>query len=147
MRSPSFCVAAAVLWPAACLLVFAPSALCESSGFANYDGDTFRATFRLAGVDTAEIRGNCPEERELALRAKRFTEDFLKSGGVISHRSVSTDTNAFSPRCAGERPISAMRWSRRGSHASGGAAACAGAISAFAFRAMCPWQGPGVNHR
>jgi endonuclease YncB( thermonuclease family) len=52
-------------------------------GFTNYDGDTFRATFRIANIDTPEIKGKCDAERALALKAKIFTQVFLKRGNVV----------------------------------------------------------------
>lgn len=45
-----------------------------------YDGDTVRVKFRLAGVDTPEIKGSCEHERKLARKAQRFTSHFIKSG-------------------------------------------------------------------
>ena len=51
----------------------------------NYDGDTFTAQFeiwpshfvisnvRVLGVDTPEIRGQCEQEKALAVKAKAFT--------------------------------------------------------------------------
>ena len=46
----------------------------------NYDGDSIRVEIngrneavRLSGVDSAEIRGKCQAERELAIRARDFT--------------------------------------------------------------------------
>jgi hypothetical protein len=35
--------------------------------FRNYDGDTFRATFRIANIDAPEIEGKCDQERKLAI--------------------------------------------------------------------------------
>lgn len=51
-------------------------------GFTNYDGDTFRATFRIENIDTPEIKGACDAERKLALRAREFTKAWLAGGGV-----------------------------------------------------------------
>ena len=56
-------------------------------GFTNYDGDTFRATFRIANIDTPEIKGECDAERELAQRAKVFTERFLAQGNIMIRQS------------------------------------------------------------
>lgn len=50
--------------------------------FANYDGDTLRATFRLENIDTPEIKGACDAEKKLALRAKDFTKAWLAKGKV-----------------------------------------------------------------
>ena len=52
-------------------------------GFINYDGDTFLATFRVANIDTPEIEGKCEAERDLAQKAKLFTERFLARGDVV----------------------------------------------------------------
>jgi len=37
---------------------------------------------RLTGVDTPEVRGKCPEETELAERARRFTQSWLTQDGL-----------------------------------------------------------------
>jgi endonuclease YncB( thermonuclease family) len=67
----------------AILLISAPAHAAER-GFSNYDDDTFKATFRIANIDTPEIRANkCDAERVLALKAKTFTADILKRGGVV----------------------------------------------------------------
>ena len=70
----------------------------------NYDGDTITAEvqvfpsvfvkgdFRVAGVDTPEIRGGCLESKVLAIRAKKFTEDALK--GDVSFRVLEETTLA-----------------------------------------------------
>jgi micrococcal nuclease len=60
------------------------------------DGDTLRVAVypwtdevkiedvRVRGVDTPEIRGRCPHEKELAQAAKRFTTDFVaKNNGRV----------------------------------------------------------------
>ena len=83
-------IATGLLWTALCLGALPDVAVSGDRGFSNYDGDTFRATFRLSGVDTPEIKGVCDRERELALRAKRFTQDFLLQGGVVIAQ-VGTD--------------------------------------------------------
>ena len=49
------------------------SAHARVRGYSNYDGDTFRATFRIANIDTPELKGKCAHEIELAERAKLFT--------------------------------------------------------------------------
>ncbi len=58
------------------------SASSADRGFANYDGDTLRATFRLDNIDTPEIKGACEAEKKLALRAKNFTKGWLAKGKV-----------------------------------------------------------------
>ena len=65
----------------------AMSAHAADRGFTNYDGDTFRATFRIANIDTPEIKGECDAERELAQRAKVFTERFLAQGNIVIRQS------------------------------------------------------------
>jgi micrococcal nuclease len=75
-------LASAMLAVLATLLISA-SAIAAERGFSNYDGDTFKATFRIANIDTPEIRAKCDAERELALRAKAFTGGFLKQGNVM----------------------------------------------------------------
>lgn len=65
---------------AACLAV--PSFAASDRGFSNYDGDTLRATFRIANIDAPEIQGQCDYERQLALRAKEFTRVWLAKGHV-----------------------------------------------------------------
>lgn len=42
-----------------------------------YPGEIKIVTVRVDGVDTPELRGKCPKEKDLALRAKKFTEDFI----------------------------------------------------------------------
>lgn len=57
-------------------------ALSADRGFANYDGDTLRATFRIENIDTPEIKGACDAEKKLAIRAKDFTKAWLAKGRV-----------------------------------------------------------------
>ena len=59
------------------------SAHASNMGYSNYDGDTFRATFRIANIDTPELKGKCEYEIELAERAKQFTQQFLAQGDVV----------------------------------------------------------------
>lgn len=59
-----------------------------------YDGDTFKAhvriwlgqtvatSIRIGNIDTPEIRGKCPEEKALALKAKTRLETLIGSGTV-----------------------------------------------------------------
>jgi len=65
-----------------CALFGASNAQGAERGFTNYDGDTLRATFRIANIDTPEIKGACDSERKLALRAKNFTSEWLSKGAV-----------------------------------------------------------------
>ncbi len=61
-----------------------------------YDGDTFKVylacryplfckkmSVRVNGIDCPELKTKDPCEKELAQKAKRFTEKFLKSGPII----------------------------------------------------------------
>ena len=43
----------------------------------------YRALVRFRGVDTPEIKGQCPAERKAALVAKSFTEDILVSAPIL----------------------------------------------------------------
>lgn len=65
-----------------------------------YDGDSFRAhvyewpplignsiSIRINGIDAAEIRGKCPEEKLLAKQAKAVTERMLRNAEVIEVRN------------------------------------------------------------
>ena len=57
-----------------------------------HDGDTFRATFRIENVDTAEIDGDCAGERILAQRAKAFTTAWLaRNAGHMEIRTSKVD--------------------------------------------------------
>ena len=60
-----------------------------------YDGDTLKVnlqgspqilshnlSIRVMGVDTPEIRGNCPEEKALAIKAREHTKRFLSAGPI-----------------------------------------------------------------
>lgn len=66
---------------AALLLAAAPVDAAEH-GFMAYDGDTLRATFRIANIDAPEIQGRCSAERALAVRARDFTRSWLAIGRV-----------------------------------------------------------------
>lgn len=57
-------------------------AFAADRGFANYDGDTVRATFRIANIDAPEIKGQCEFERTLAIKAREFTRVWLAKGHV-----------------------------------------------------------------
>ena len=58
-------------------------AAATKQSFANYDGDTFRATFRIENIDTPEIKGACAAEKALAERARAYTEAWLAKGHVV----------------------------------------------------------------
>lgn len=53
------------------LCLIASSANAER-GYNAHDGDTFRATFRIANVDSPEIDGKCEAERRFDLQAKEI---------------------------------------------------------------------------
>jgi micrococcal nuclease len=67
-----------------------------------YDGDTFRATLknypaiigenigiRVNGIDTPEIRGKCPSEKALAIKARDLARLKLNNGKVIELHNIS----------------------------------------------------------
>jgi micrococcal nuclease len=69
-----------------------------------YDGDTFRATIRgwpevighrvpvrIAGIDTPELRDKRPAVRALALKAKQFSVQRLRSARHIELRNIHRD--------------------------------------------------------
>jgi len=66
-----------------------------------YDGDTFRVNLegypeligyrigiRINGIDTPEMRGQCPKEKELARQAKMFSVQQLRSAKVIELKNM-----------------------------------------------------------
>lgn len=55
----------------------APALADWSPKWSAYDGDTVTATYRLANVDTPEVRGACPAEKDLAIRARDFTRAWI----------------------------------------------------------------------
>lgn len=63
-------------------LAMTSSAGAADRGFNNFDGDTFRGTFRIANIDTPEINGKCQAERQLAGKAREFTKAWLAMGKV-----------------------------------------------------------------
>lgn len=76
-RYPALPFSAFVL--SACLSL---PAFAADRGFANYDGDTLRATFRIANIDAPEMKGQCDYERNLAIKAREFTRVWLAKGYV-----------------------------------------------------------------
>tara|TARA_R110000765_G_scaffold74285_1_gene145570 strand:- start:496 stop:912 length:417 start_codon:yes stop_codon:yes gene_type:complete len=67
-----------------------------------YDGDTFRATIknypaiigeniaiRVNGIDTPEIRGKCPSEKALAIKARDMARLMLRNAKVIELHNIS----------------------------------------------------------
>jgi hypothetical protein len=65
------------------LTLLALPAYAAERGFSAYDGDTFRATFRIANIDAPEIQGQCDSERKLAIQARDFTRAWLAKGKAI----------------------------------------------------------------
>lgn len=70
----------------------------------NYDGDTIQVsipnvhpllgnkiTVRVLGVDTAEVKGHAPCERDAARTAQRLVENILKNAKVINIEDISRD--------------------------------------------------------
>lgn len=66
-----------------------------------YDGDSFKVHIegwpdiigksmgiRVAGVDTPEMRGKCPQEKKLAQKAKKHTVAMLRQGRVVELRNM-----------------------------------------------------------
>jgi endonuclease YncB( thermonuclease family) len=43
---------------------------------------------RVNGIDTPEIKGKCPKEKELALKAKQLVIDLFKNANVIELRNM-----------------------------------------------------------
>ena len=54
-----------------------------------YDGDSFNVAFRLAHIDTPEIRGKCAREKRLAIQARDFTRAFFKANRKIDIKVVT----------------------------------------------------------
>ena len=46
-------------------------------------GQDVQTLVRVDGVDTPELRGKCPAERQLAIRARDFVIAFLGRGGLL----------------------------------------------------------------
>jgi micrococcal nuclease len=63
-------------------MLISANAWSADKGFNNYDGDTIKATFRIANIDAPEIKGACETERQMAVRAKNFTAEWLAKGRV-----------------------------------------------------------------
>lgn len=70
----------------------------------NYDGDTIqfsipdvhpllgqKISVRVLGLDTPEVKGKLPCEKEVARTAQRFVESILKNAKVINLEDVSRD--------------------------------------------------------
>lgn len=48
-------------------------------------GQELETRVRIAGIDTPEMRGDCPGERSAAERARRLLEQRIGGGGVTLH--------------------------------------------------------------
>lgn len=70
----------------------------------NYDGDTITVNIdgihpliglsigiRVRGIDTPELKSDCPNEKILAFEAKLFIEKLFKKGKVITLKNVDRD--------------------------------------------------------
>lgn len=96
------------------IFVFFLSATAASASFANcytwpiidpvnYDGDTLYIRhpglepelrdlkIRVIGVDTPEIRGDCPREKDLARKAKIYVRERIDQADLIEFCNVSWD--------------------------------------------------------
>ena len=68
-----------------------------------YDGDTCyvaaktlpkslrNMSIRILGIDTPEIRADCPEEKDLALQGRAFANDMFKNADNIEFRNLKWD--------------------------------------------------------
>ena len=71
-----------------------------------YDGDTLtvdaepwpgltaRTAVRVAGVDTPEIRGKCPAEKDMAIRARDFVRSTVKDQVQLANTGHSDPASA-----------------------------------------------------
>ena len=85
----------------ALLIVMAPGpASAPVSGWSAVDGDGVRApdgtVYRVASVDTPELKGRCRFETALAYKARAFTSEQLRRGEVAV-RVVGWDRNYDRP--------------------------------------------------
>ena len=101
-----------LLWAAGAALLALTPALAHEPGewFPDvlvedvYDGDSFRATLRceiplfchdtpvrIAGIDTPEIRGKCPAERNAAREAKRRLIELLQEAERVDLQTCSRE--------------------------------------------------------
>lgn len=64
------------------MVLSSSAAVAADRGFTTHDGDTTRATFRIANIDAPEIAGKCDVERRLAIQARDFTRAWLARGQV-----------------------------------------------------------------
>jgi len=68
-----------------------------------YDGDTCyvvaktlpdtlrNMSIRILGIDTPEIRGDCSEEKSLALQGRAFANDMFRNADTIEFRNLKWD--------------------------------------------------------
>lgn len=54
-----------------------------------YDGDSFNVAFRLAHIDTPEIKGKCEEEKALAIQARDFVRHYFKTNKKINIKVIT----------------------------------------------------------
>lgn len=52
---------------------------------------TVETFVRVKGIDTPELRGNCPEEKDLAVRARAFVMDRLVAGQGVTLLEIEPD--------------------------------------------------------
>lgn len=93
------------LWVAVLAAPAAAEYAVRASFVSAYDGDTLnliahpwpnldlRVTVRVRGLDTPEIRGRCPRERELARQARTEARNLLAGAGeiVVSGVDLASD--------------------------------------------------------
>jgi micrococcal nuclease len=75
----------------------APAAQAGAAAVRIVDGDTFwlgEEKIRVADIDTPELRGRCPEEKALAVRATERMEALLNEGPFELHR-VGRDEDRY----------------------------------------------------
>lgn len=95
---------------AVAILLLAGPAQAKDRGFSSYDGDTTRATFRIANIDAPELGGKCAAEKHLAIKARDFTRAWLSRGNVVI-RQTGIDRYG---RVLATIEQTAMTWARRG---------------------------------
>ena len=56
-----------------------------------WPGHTVETSIRLAGIDTPEMHGACPDEKKQAEEAKNVVTRLLPEGAIATVRQVSAD--------------------------------------------------------